>query len=413
MQQKSNFILLFLFLRYNGVGDEKLDKIIMIKYGELTTKGDNRGTFIKLLEHNIQNALSDYKINTKYDFSRMYIESEIINDELIGKLQNIFGIHSIVICKRIFSNDIDEIKNESLEFLKEKNFQTFKVETKRSNKKFPINSMDFSCDLGAFILKNIKTKVDVHNPDITLTVEIRDNLTLIYADEIKGVGGYPVGVQGKGLLMISGGIDSPVAGYLALKRGISLECLYFEAIPHTSLEAREKVKKLLSILNAYSGNIKLHIVPFTELQEEIYKNCDPTYNITILRRMMYRIAERFAYRKHCKIIINGENIGQVASQTLSSIAVINNVVKMPVIRPVVCFDKSEIIEIAKKINTYETSILPYEDCCTIFVPKHPVINPSLEKCEFEEQKLDYKKLVDECCKNIFSVELKEEYNDYL
>lgn len=385
----------------------------MIKYGELTTKGDNRGTFIKLLEQNILSALSDYKVNVIYDYSRMYIESEDLDDTLIDRVKKIFGIHSIVICKRINSNDIEEIKAESLKLITEKDFKTFKVETKRSNKNFEISSMDFSRMLGAHILKNTDSKVDVHNPDIILNVEIRKDLTLIYTDEIKAVGGYPVGVQGKGLLMISGGIDSPVAGYLSLKRGISLECLYFEAIPHTSLEAREKVKKLLSILNEYSGNIKLYVVPFTKLQEEIYKNCDPTYNITILRRMMYRIAERFAHKRNCKIIINGENVGQVASQTLSSISVVNNVVRMPIIRPVVCYDKLEIIDLAKKINTYETSILPYEDCCTIFVPKHPVINPSLEKCELEEAKFDYQPLINECLKNIFKVELKDDYNEYL
>ncbi|MBQ4634566.1 MAG: tRNA 4-thiouridine(8) synthase ThiI [Bacilli bacterium] len=390
-----------------------MDKIIMIKYGELTTKGDNRGTFIKLLEQNILSALSDYRINVIYDYSRMYIECENLDENLINKVKNIFGIHSIVVCKRINSNDIEEIKSESLKLIAEKEFKTFKVETKRSNKKFEISSMDFSRMLGAHILKNTDSKVDVHNPDVTLNVEIRKDLTLIYTDEIKAVGGYPVGVQGKGLLMISGGIDSPVAGYLSLKRGISLECLYFEAIPHTSLEAREKVKKLLSILNEYSGNIKLYVVPFTKIQEEIYKNCDPTYNITILRRMMYRIAERFAHKKNCKIIINGENVGQVASQTLSSISVVNNVVRMPIIRPVVCYDKLEIIDLAKKINTYETSILPYEDCCTIFVPKHPVINPSLEKCELEEAKIDYQPLINECLKNIFKVELKDNYNEYL
>ncbi len=384
----------------------------MIKYGELTTKGDNRGTFIKLLAENIKNAMSDYKLNITYDFSRMFIESNIIDDHFIKKLKNVFGIHSFVICKKIVS-DLDVIKNEALKLIQEDDFKTFKVETKRSNKKFPIQSMEVSRLIGAHILKNTNSKVDVHNPDIVLNIEIRNEMTLIYTKEILGSGGYPVGVQGKGLLMISGGIDSPVAGYLSLKRGIALECLYFEAIPHTSLDAREKVKKLLNILNEYSGNIKLYIVPFTKLQEEIYKNCDPTYNITILRRMMYRIATGFARKRNCKIIINGENIGQVASQTLNSISVINNVTNMPIIRPVVCFDKSEIIELAKKINTYETSILPYEDCCTIFVPKHPVINPSLEKCEIEESKLDYELLVKECINSIFKVELNENFKEYL
>ena len=385
----------------------------MIKYGELTTKGDNRGTFIKLLAENIKNALVDYELTITYDFSRMFIETNLIDDRFVNRLKNIFGIHSFVICKRINSNDIEEIKKEALAMMKEEKFDTFKVETKRSNKKFPIESMEFSSLIGGIILKNIQCKVDVHNPDIVLNIEIRNEMTLIYTKEIVGNEGYPVGVQGKGLLMISGGIDSPVAGYLSLKRGIALECLYFEAIPHTSLEAREKVKKLVKILNEYSGNIKLYVVPFTKLQEEIYKNCDPTYNITILRRMMYRIATRFAKKRNCKIIINGENIGQVASQTLSSISVINEVTNMPVIRPVVCFDKIEIINLAKEINTYETSILPYEDCCTIFVPKHPVINPTLEKCESEEAKFDYESLVKECVNSIFKVELKDNFNDYL
>ncbi len=385
----------------------------MIKYGELTTKGDNRGTFIKLLAENIKSAMNDYDINISYDFSRMFIETNKIDDNFIKKLKNVFGIHSFVICVKINSNNQEEIKDEALKIMKKEVFQTFKVETKRSNKKFPIESMEFSRIIGAHILKNIECKVDVHSPDILLNIEIRNEMTLIYTREIEGKGGYPVGVQGKGLLMISGGIDSPVAGYLSIKRGIALECLYFEAIPHTSLEAREKVKKLVNILNEYSGNIKLYVVPFTKLQEEIYKNCDQTYNITILRRMMYRIATQFAKKRNCKIIINGENIGQVASQTLSSISVINNVTNIPVIRPVVCYDKSEIISLAKEIKTYETSILPYEDCCTIFVPKHPVINPSLKKCEEEEAKFDYQVLVKECIDNIFKIDLNDNFNDYL
>jgi len=391
-----------------------MDKIIMIKYGELTTKGDNRGTFIKLLAENILEAMSDYKLNINYDFSRMFIESDIIDEKFIQKLKNVFGIHSFVICKKISSLEIEDIKKESLNLIKEDKFKTFKVETKRSNKKFPIESMEVSAKVGAFILKNVNCKVDVHNPDLVLNIEIRNDAVLVYTKEVMGVGGYPVGVQGKGLLMISGGIDSPVAGYLSLKRGIALECLYFEAIPHTSIEAREKVIKLLNVLNEYSGNIKLYVVPFTKLQEEIYKNCDPTYNITILRRMMYRIASKFAHKRNCKIIINGENIGQVASQTLNSISVINEVTRIPVIRPVVCFDKSEIIDIAKNIKTYDISILPYEDCCTIFVPKHPVINPSLEKCLMEEAKFDYEPLVKECVDNIFKVNLKNNnFKEYL
>ena len=215
--------------------------------------------------------------------------------------------------------------------------------------------------------------------------------------------------------MLSGGIDSPVAGYLALKRGIKLDAIYFEAIPHTSLNAREKVISLAEELLKYTTNINLYVVPITKLQESIYKNIDSTYMITILRRMMYRIAFKVAKKRNCKVIINGESIGQVASQTLTSMNVINNVTSIPIIRPVACFDKLEIIDIAKRINTYNTSILPYEDCCTIFVPKHPVINPKIEKCEYYESLIDYKTMIDECIKNTFVVKINEnkKINDLL
>ena len=249
---------------------------------------------------------------------------------------------------------------------------------------------------------------------MTLHIEIRPDGTYFYTKEIEGIGGYPVGIQGKGMLMLSGGIDSPVALYLALKRGVQIECIYFDSPPHTSLEAKNKVLKLASILNEYSGHIKVHIVPFTKLQEAIFKNCDPTYMITIMRRMMYRISERLAKKRNCKIIINGESIGQVASQTLSSMSVINEVINMPVIRPVACMDKLEIIRLSEKIGTYETSILPYEDCCTIFVPKHPVIHPDLKKAKEMEQTFDYESLIYECIKNVETISnFEEETNDLL
>ena len=235
----------------------------------------------------------------------------------------------------------------------------------------------------------------------------------IYLREFKGLGGYPVGIQGKGLLMLSGGIDSPVAGYLALKRGVDLECLYFESPPHTSLEAKNKVIKLASIINKYSGNLKVHVVPFTKLQEEIYKQVPDNYVITIMRRMMYRIASKLILKRHLKVIINGESIGQVASQTLTSMQVINSVTNLPVIRPVACMDKLEIIDVAKKIETYETSILPFEDCCTIFLPKHPVINPDESKCLEYESRFNYEKLVDECVNNIETITTLTEKQDEL
>ena len=390
-----------------------MENLILIKYGELTTKKANRNAFIKLLANNIKNILKGNEFNIKYDRVRMYIEC---NDapSLVQKLKNVFGIHGIVICHKVNTN-VDDIKDKVLELLKKENFNTFKINTKRADKSFEIHSMDFNNIIGGHVLRNIDCKVDVHSPDIMVTIEIRPEGTFIYTNEIKGIGGYPVGIQGKGMLMLSGGIDSPVAGYLALKRGVDLECLYFESPPHTSIEAKNKVIKLASIINEYSGNIKVNVIPFTRLQEAIYKNVPDSYVITIMRRMMYRIAYKLAIKNNCKVIINGESIGQVASQTLTSMSVINSVTNFPVIRPVACMDKLEIIDIAYKINTYETSILPYEDCCTIFLPTHPVINPDINKCLLYEMNFDYEKLIDEC---IDSVEVitnlkNDNYNDLL
>lgn len=390
-----------------------MKKLIMIKYGELTTKKANRKLFINILDNNIKKILSNELYTLKKDRVRMYIESDNI-DSISQKLQKVFGIHSIVECYSV-DNNIEEIESTVLNLINNVEGSTFKVDTKRADKDFPIHSMEFNNKIGGLVLKNTSLKVDVHNPDITIHIEIRQEGTFIYFNEIKGIGGYPVGIQGKGLLMLSGGIDSPVAGYLALKRGVDIDCLYFESPPHTSIEAKNKVVKLASIINAYSGNIRVFVLPFTEIQETIYKNVDDTYIITIMRRFMYRIAEKLAIKYNSKIIINGESIGQVASQTLTSMSVINAVTNMPVIRPVACLDKLEIIDIAKKIETYETSILPYEDCCTIFLPKHPVINPSLEKVLYYESKLNVEELIEKAINNveIISSLNEEENNDLL
>ncbi len=388
-----------------------MDELIMIKYGELTTKKDNRKMFIKILTQNIERLIKENYEIVK-DNSRMYIKCSNAL-KISKKLQKIFGIHGISIVYKV-NNNYKDVLNKSLNIM-DKTKKTFKVVTKRADKDFEISSMDYSRKLGGLILKNSDFKVDVHNPDITLNIEIRKEGTYIYTDELKGAGGYPVGVQGKGLLMLSGGIDSPVAGYLAMKRGVNVECLYFESPPHTSIEAKNKVKTLASIINEYSGKVKLHIVPFTKIQEAIYRNCPDNYMITIMRRMMYRISEKYAKKINAKILINGESIGQVASQTLDSMVCINEVTNMPVIRPVATYDKLEIIDIAKKINTYETSILPYEDCCTIFVPPHPVINPDIEKARTYETAFDYEKLIDECLDNIETITNFEEekYEDML
>ena len=394
-----------------------MERVVLIKYGELTTKKGNRKFFINTLYQNIKNKMEDLNVKISRDISRMYIEfsdSEI--DFVLKKLNQIFGIHSYQVAYKI-ETDIDIIQELSVTIMKEKT-GTFKVETKRANKNFPVQSTDFSRQIGGIILKNnANLKVDVHNPDTTLNIEILDRYTYLYTDKYSGLGGYPVGVQSKGMLMLSGGIDSPVAGWLALKRGLKLDCVYFEAIPHTSLEARNKVIELSRKLCRYTKNIKLHIVPFTAIQEAIYKECNPEYCITIMRRMMYRIMEKLAKKNKGLVIVNGESIGQVASQTLTSMSVINEVTNMPVIRPVACLDKLEIIDIAKKIDTYSISILPYEDCCTVFVPKHPVINPSLKECLSNEEKFDYESMIDEAINHVETLVISEDdstnYQDLL
>ena len=373
-----------------------MEKVILIKYGELTTKKANRNLFINIITDNIRAALSNYDVNIEKNRVRMFITTSPSSfDEVLSILQNIFGIHSIVVAYKVNTN-IDTIYSSVLEVASSVDFSTFKVETDRADKSFPITSPDFSRNIGTHILKNIPgKKVDVHTPDYLLRLEIRHDYTYIYSKEIKGSGGYPLGVAGKGLLMLSGGIDSPVAGYLAMKRGIKLECIYFESPPHTTPAAKNKVESLVRILNKYQPSIRLHVINFTKIQEAIYKNIDPTYMITIMRRMMYRITEKVLRERKCYVIINGESVGQVASQTLTSMQVINNVTNLPVIRPVACFDKLEIIDISRKIGTYETSILPYEDCCTIFLPKHPVINPDLSTAIKYENSFDYATLIEE------------------
>ena len=393
-----------------------MNRVILVRYGELSTKKGNRNFFVKTLTHNIEHKLKKFNVNIKKDLGRMYIyfEEKDLN-EITNTLKNIFGIQMYHIAYIADTNTQDITKNV-LSILNDISFKTFKVEVKRSDKSFEYDSPAFCKVLGSSILRSINNiSVDVHNPEILVTVEVRQKESFIYLNSFKGAGGYPVGSQPRGLLMLSGGIDSPVAGYLALKRGIKVDCVYFEAIPHTSLEAREKVVSLVKKMVNYSDNINLHIVNFTKIQEEIYKKCDHDYVITIMRRMMYRIMDMLCNKLNSYVIINGESIGQVASQTLVSMNTINSVTNIPVIRPVACLDKLEIIDIAKKIDTYEISILPYEDCCTVFVPKHPVINPDKERCIKMEEKFDYYPMLEEAVKNIQTIKItdNEDINELL
>ena len=399
-------------------GDVTMDRVILIKYGELTTKKANRNFFINTLYHNVRDKVSDYDVKIYKDRARMIIEFQEKDLEDIKRIiDHVFGIHTYHIAYVVDSDD-SVIQNRLLEIMKEASFRTFKIEVKRCDKSFPIHSQDYNHILGGLLLKNISNiGVDVHHPELCIHVEIREQHTFIYYTDYQGCGGYPVGTQSRGMLMLSGGMDSPVAGYLALKRGMVLDAVYFEAMPHTSIEARNKVIQLCQKLSSYTNYIHLHIVNFTPIQESIYKNCREDYCITIMRRMMYRIMEKLAKKHKGVVIVNGESIGQVASQTLTSMSVINQVTNIPVIRPLACFDKIEIMSIARKIDTYDISIIPYEDCCTVFVPKHPVINPKLEIAIFEENKFEFEQMIEEAVESIQTITITDkeenEFSDLL
>lgn len=391
-----------------------MEKLILIKYGELTTKKDNRNYFLNLLEKSINEKLEGISYKIEKDYYRMFIHTKEI-DKIINKLKCVFGIHKIVVAYKIDDSNINNICKCSINILNNTDFKTFKIETNRSDKTYKINSNEVSKVVGAAILRNLKNvNVDVHNPEITLNIEIRKEASYIYYETYDGMKGYPIGTLGRALLMLSGGIDSVVAGYLSIKRGVSLDFIYFESIPHTSLEARNKVIDLANLLNKYGNHGKIYIVNFTKIQEYIYKNMKSDYLITFMRRMMYRIAEQVAKNNDLNAIINGENIGQVASQTLTSIKAVNEVTNYPIIRPLATYDKLEIIDIAKKIGSYDISILPYEDCCTIFVPKHPVINPKTEIIQKEEEKFDFS-LIEEAIKSIITINIphQEKTSEYL
>ena len=399
-------------------GDVTMDRVILIKYGELTTKKANRNFFINTLYHNVRDKVSDYDVKIYKDRARMIIEFQEKDLEDIKRIiDHVFGIHTYHIAYVVDSDD-SVIQNRLLEIMKEASFRTFKIEVKRCDKSFPIHSQDYNHILGGLLLKNISNiGVDVHHPELCIHVEIREQHTFIYYTDYQGCGGYPVGTQSRGMLMLSGGIDSPVAGYLALKRGMVLDAVYFEAMPHTSIEARNKVIQLCQKLSSYTNYIHLHIVNFTPIQESIYKNCREDYCITIMRRMMYRIMEKLAKKHKGVVIVNGESIGQVASQTLTSMSVINQVTNIPVIRPLACFDKIEIMSIARKIDTYDISIIPYEDCCTVFVPRHPVINPRIDRCICEEEKFDYNTLIEKAVEDVNTIVIDDsedsEFSDIL
>ncbi len=374
---------------------------IMVRFGELSTKGKNKKDFIKTLSDNIKIALKDFhgaEIITRHD--HIYIGLNDLNPKpLIERLQDVSGIQALSLVYKC-TNNIDEIIENAYQLILEEEGKTFKVKVKRSDKSFPLISDQITRMVATKILKNTNLTVDVHHPDILLSIEVHADATYIFAHTYKGAGGYPLGVGGKTMHMLSGGIDSPVAAYLMMKRGVMIECIHFASPPYTQEAVIYKLIDLLKVLNHYQGKIRLHIVPFTKIQEAIYDNVPESYCITLMRRMMFRLADILAKRRKCPVISTGESIGQVASQTLQSMHVINAVTNTPIIRPLATMDKTEIIRISEKIKTYEISIRPYEDCCTIFTPKAPKTMPHMDEVLKFEESFDYNSLVQEAINNV-------------
>ncbi len=376
---------------------------IIIRYCEIHLKGKNKSFFERLLVEAIERSLkginhSFKKINTRY-----LIEDYDENDFslIISKLKKVCGIHSISPAK-VVRNDFEAIRDCAIEITKGKKGE-FKVNTNRADKKFPMHSVELSREIGGVLLDLYAPaiKVNVVEPEFIVNIDIRESgETLIYTDVIKGLGGLPTGSSGKGMLMISGGIDSPVAGFMLAKRGMRLEAVHFHSYPYTSEAALDKVKTLAGMVAEYSGGLKLHVVKFTHIQEEIHKKCPDDLMITMMRRFMMRIAERVGKSNGCQAIITGESLGQVASQTIESITTSNAVVTMPMLRPLIAYDKLDIIEISNKIGTFETSILPYEDCCTVFLPKFPATKPKMEVVLKAESNLDVEGLIEEALSSI-------------
>ncbi|MGJ7043901.1 tRNA uracil 4-sulfurtransferase ThiI [Thermoanaerobacterium thermosulfurigenes] len=368
-------------------------EVILIKYGELALKGDNRAFFENKLVRNIKEALKNFDgVKVEKTHGRIYVETSNNAKEAIDKLKKVFGIVGITIAKKV-ELDLNAIYDSAIEIMRHHSNKSFKVETRRPNKSFPYESIELSRMIGSEILKNIDgVHVDVHNPDVVLNVEIREKAYL-YSDTVDGIGGMPIGTNGKAVVLLSGGIDSPVAAWMMMKRGVKIEAVYFHSPPYTQERAKDKVIDLCKKLSEYGQDVYLHVVNFTDFQLAIYDKCPPKLTTIIMRRMMMRVAENIALKYGAKALITGESLGQVASQTIESLYCTNAVTHMPVFRPLIGMDKSEIVEISKKIGTYDISIRPYEDCCTIFVPKHPIIKPDLDEVVQGEKELDYEQFI--------------------
>lgn len=384
-----------------------MKRVLSVSVGEAALKKANRKYFDDQLIKRMRKSIKDIGFESIYkEQGKIYIESDKENlEQMINRLKNIFGIVYISPCIKV-EKEIEDMEKSVLEIIKEslkkKQVNTFKIVTKRIDKNFPIKSPDFSSKMGGFVLENFPSlTVDVHNPDLYVYIDIKNKSTYIYADRVNGRGGLPIGISGKGLLLLSGGIDSPVAGFLMAKRGLEISAIHYHSYPFTSERAEEKVKELAKILSRYTGQIKIYSINILEIQKAINENCHEKEMTILTRRFMMRIGERVAKAKGLDALVTGESLGQVASQTIEGINVTNNVVStMPVLRPLIAYDKVDIVDISKDIETYETSILPYEDCCTVFLPKHPITKPKLEDIEVSEERLDVEELVDRAIENM-------------
>ncbi|MCQ2799882.1 MAG: tRNA 4-thiouridine(8) synthase ThiI [Bacilli bacterium] len=379
---------------------------LMIHYGELSTKGENRKQFIRELNKNIRHAIKEFGCTVTNDHDHTYVKFPDDPMPIIDRLQKVSGIQRISLVYKS-SRDIETLKKDALELIKLEEGKTFKVVAKRGDKTYPLDSHGVNVALAGMILRNTELKVDVHNPDIVLKADVRKDAVYLSSHTYYGAGGYPLGMNGKVMMMLSGGIDSPVAAYLLLRRGIRIECIHFAAPPYTSDAVIDKLTDIIKQLNVYQEDIKLNIIPFTKLQLAIYQNVPEPYCITIMRRMMYRLAEKLGKYHHCIGIANGESVGQVASQTLDSMITINNVTNFPVIRPLAVSDKVDIIKMAGNIGTFDISIRPYEDCCTIFKPKKPKTKPRIDECEFYESKFDWQTMIEECIHDVKSILVRD------
>ena len=383
----------------------EMKEIILCKYGEIALKGLNKSTFESMMMKSIRRRLKKFgEMKITKAQSTVYIEplsEEIDVDEVVERLSKIFGI--IKLCRScVLEKSMDAILGDSIGYLREQleSARTFKVDAKRSDKKFPYKSPEICIELGGKILQEFPhLKVDVHDPDVTVMVEVRESNAYVYAGKLDGAGGIPVGSSGKALLLLSGGIDSPVAGYMMAKRGAVIDAVHFEAPPYTSDRARMKVEQLAKIITDYCGDIAFYCVPFTEIQETLRDKCPEEYFTILMRRLMMEIAQRLAEKNGAQALVTGESLGQVASQTMYAMVCTDAACRLPVFRPCIGLDKTEIIETARKIDTFETSILPYEDCCTVFTPKHPKTRPSLEAVEKAQALCDWEGMIQQAVEN--------------